>query len=1074
MKNSENQAENLASDLYSRQVGLYGFDTMKKIMKLNIFIYGMRGLGIEIAKNIILAGPNKVTIFDPNISKINDLTANFYLSKEDVENQRRRDEAVINKLSSLNPFVKVQVMRGNSILDNIIHNESDKDSRYDIVVISEFLPHEEIIEINEICRKNNIGFIYTSELGIYGFCFVDFGNNFNVIDENGAEPLNYPIKSITKGQQGIVTIDTTAGILKLGNNNKVIFKEIEGMIELNNKEPINIKVLSNNSVEIGNTLNFGDYISGGVMTEVKLKKEYHFTSLKERFEIPYTENEGIPELTDSSKAASNETLHLGLLALNKFIKDKKILPELNNEEHAKILVSLGKEIYENKKKENLFWLDGLEEEFEDFQQLLETTLLRLSLWSRAEISPIASFLGGVSAQEIVKYTGKYIPIHQWIWFDFSETVENLGANIERKLMNDRYDDQIAIYGNAIQEKLSNENIFIIGAGALGCEFLKIFALMGLSTKTDKKVTITDNDNIEISNLNRQFLFKHENVGEHKSVIACNEIKKMNSDFNTYAMKARIGLENENIFNEEFWGDQNFIINAVDNLEARIYISDQCILFRKFLIDSGTLGTIANSQVIVPFKTIDYIKPKEDDSEQRAIAMCTLRNFPTLINHCIEWARDNFDGYFVNVLKDLKNFIINRDEYFKQLEMLDNYDEQTKVLNNIIKYSKFIINKNFDDCIEVAFNEYIKKFNNDIIQILTDYPPDLINEDGSKFWSANKRIPIPLPFDPKNNLIIIYIKKYAEILANSLSIPIIDNDEYIINKCLSFKNEKFIPVIKEKIKNSYTKRYNNIKDDESIEEKKLRKKKKMEEIEERLKKHKEIYESKKEEVSKINFSGIKDINNTFKIQEFEKDNNLNGHVEFLYAASNLRANNFRIDNCDIYKVKMVAGKITPAIATTTAAIVGLVSLQIYTLNQKDDIKYLRDCNINFAFNNYTFIRPVQVEHFKNDENSKEIKYIPDNFTIWDFLEVKKSMLIKEFIENIFKKYQININSISCNNWNLYESNSNVKFYDDKIEDAFNRISNYKLNDSKKFLVLDILGKLGDIPAKMPKIKYIFKE
>ena len=85
-----------------------------------------------------------------------------------------------------------------------------------------------------------------------------------------------------------------------------------------------------------------------------------------------------------------------------------------------------------------------------------------------------------------------------------------------------------------------------------------------------------------------------------------------------------------------------------------------------------------------------------------------------------------------------------------------------------------------------------------------------------------------------------------------------------------------------------------------------------------------------------------------------------------------------------------------------------------------------------------------------------------------------MLIKEFIENIFKKYQININSISCNNWNLYESNSNVKFYDDKIEDTFNRISNYKLNDSKKFLVLDILGKLGDIPAKMPKIKYIFKE
>ena len=64
---------------------------------------------------------------------------------------------------------------------------------------------------------------------------------------------------------------------------------------------------------------------------------------------------------------------------------------------------------------------------------------------------------------------------------------------------------------------------------------------GLSTKTDKKITITDNDNIEISNLNRQFLFKHDNVGEPKSVIACKEANKMNSDFNIFAMKARIGI-----------------------------------------------------------------------------------------------------------------------------------------------------------------------------------------------------------------------------------------------------------------------------------------------------------------------------------------------------------------------------------------------------------------------------------------------------------------------------------------------------------------------------------------------------
>ena len=369
--------------------------------------------------------------------------------------------------------------------------------------------------------------------------FVDFGNNFIVIDDNGQEPLNYCIKSISKGRKGIVTIDTTAGILKLGNNDKVTFKEINGMTELNNCEPINIKVLTDDSVEILDTSNFSEYISGGIMIQVKYQKEYHFNSLEERFEMPYTKEEGFPSQIDVSKTNTNEIIHIGLLALNKFYEEKNSLPDLNNEEQAKIILAYGKEIYQNKKQ--LFWLDGLEDELEDFHKIFEKTLLRLSLWARAQISPISSFLGGISAQEIVKYTGKYNPIHQWVWFDFSETVENLENNIERNLMNDRYDDQIAIFGNKIQEKLANDNIFIVGAGALGCEFLKTFALMGISTNKGKTVTITDNDNIEISNLNRQFLFKHDNVGQPKSTIASNEAKKMNKNFNVYPMKARIGI-----------------------------------------------------------------------------------------------------------------------------------------------------------------------------------------------------------------------------------------------------------------------------------------------------------------------------------------------------------------------------------------------------------------------------------------------------------------------------------------------------------------------------------------------------
>ena len=88
-------------------------------------------------------------------------------------------------------------------------------------------------------------------------------------------------------------------------------------------------------------------------------------------------------------------------------------------------------------------------------------------------------------------------------------MENLGENVNRNLKNTRYDDQIAIFGNEIQEKLNNSNIFLIGANALGCEYLKTFSLMGISTNKDNVITITDNNNIEISNLNRKFLFKEK-------------------------------------------------------------------------------------------------------------------------------------------------------------------------------------------------------------------------------------------------------------------------------------------------------------------------------------------------------------------------------------------------------------------------------------------------------------------------------------------------------------------------------------------------------------------------------------
>lgn len=121
-----------------------------------------------------------------------------------------------------------------------------------------------------------------------------------------------------------MTIDTTAGALKLGDNNKMTFKEIEGMTELNSCEPRNIKVLSGNCFEIVDTSKFSNYISGGIMIEVKYQKELHFNSLEERFEIPYIEEEGLSEQIDASNIDTNEIVHIGLLSLNRFYEIKKM------------------------------------------------------------------------------------------------------------------------------------------------------------------------------------------------------------------------------------------------------------------------------------------------------------------------------------------------------------------------------------------------------------------------------------------------------------------------------------------------------------------------------------------------------------------------------------------------------------------------------------------------------------------------------------------------------------------------------------------------------------------------------
>jgi ubiquitin-activating enzyme E1 len=105
---------------------------------------------------------------------------------------------------------------------------------------------------------------------------------------------------------------------------------------------------------------------------------------------------------------------------------------------------------------------------------------------------------------------------------------------------------------------------------------------------------------------------------------------MNKEFNCQDAQALVCPDNEHIFDGYFWQKQDFVINAVDNIKARKYIDSQCTWNNKPLIDSGTLGTKAHVQMIVPQVTSCYNDTQ--DPVEESIPMCTLHNFPSMIEH----------------------------------------------------------------------------------------------------------------------------------------------------------------------------------------------------------------------------------------------------------------------------------------------------------------------------------------------------------------------------------------------------------------------------------------------------------
>ena len=135
----------------------------------------------------------------------------------------------------------------------------------------------------------------------------------------------------------------------------------------------------------------------------------------------------------------------------------------------------------------------------------------------------------------------------------------------------------------------------------------------------------DMDIIEKSNLSRQFLFRDADVGKFKSEAAQEAVLRMNPRVKMDIHTSKVGDDSkkESYFNDKFWAEKiDIVMNALDNVEARLYMDSQCISNRKAMIDAGTLGSKGNVQVVVPFQSESY--GSSVDPPEPTIAVCTLK------------------------------------------------------------------------------------------------------------------------------------------------------------------------------------------------------------------------------------------------------------------------------------------------------------------------------------------------------------------------------------------------------------------------------------------------------------------
>jgi len=627
-------------------------------------------------------------------------------------------------------------------------------------------------------------------------------------------------------------------------------------------------------------------------------------------------------------------------------------------------------------------------------------------------------------------TGKFTPIRQWFYFDATEALpEPAPAQDEVAPQNSRYDAQIAVFGRAMQEQLLNLRYFLVGSGAIGCEMLKNWALIGLGSGDEGMVHVTDMDTIEKSNLSRQFLFRNTDIGQLKARAAAAAVQGINPSMKITCHEARVGPETETLFNDSFYEGLSGVCNALDNVEARLYMDQRCLFYQLPLLESGTLGTKGNTQMVVPHLTENYGATR--DPPERSIPVCTLKNFPNQIEHTLQWARDYFEGVFKQTPEDVNNYLTNA-EFLAALQQQQNTKLETlrRVKTSLVDERPL----SFEDCVTFARLRFQESFHNSILQLLHNFPVDQVTSTGQPFWSGSKRPPTPLVFDVSDPLHLQYVKAAANLRAMNYGIKGTWDDAFFMGFLPTVVVPAFTP--KDGVK---------ISANEKEEEDSKKESSELMDVDAQC----EAVVQQLPSVSSL--AG-------FKVNPVDFDKDVDEHMLFVTACSNLRARNYKIPEADMHRSRLIAGKIIPAIATTTALVTGMVCLELYKIVQSKPLEALKNGFANLAIPIFAFSEPQPpastVAKLTKDGEPTEWKW-----TAWDKLDIVGDMTLSDLIDHMSDTYGLEVTMISHGVSILYSFFQNKKKTRERMPLPMSKVvelvTGKPVAPAQRYLILEIM-------------------